>query len=163
MTQSLLILNGPGLDKLGTIARDQYGSSTLKDVQRLCERCGAEFGYDIEFRQSNDTGDVLKWIMDARGTFAGLIINPAIATRTEPHIKDAFIAIMHALAYVKLPAVEVHLSNVFVDGDTEQTDISSVSLGLISGFGVQGYEMAIKGLVSYLAGEKAAARTDIAV
>ena len=60
MVQSLLILNGPGLDRLGEIARDQYGAVTLADVRKLSEATGAALGYDIDFRQSNDTGEVVK-------------------------------------------------------------------------------------------------------
>lgn len=152
MTQSLLVLNGPGLDQLGEIDRDRYGTATLQDIRSLCEALGDELGCDIDFRQSNDTGEVLKWVVDAGDTHAGIIINPAIATRTDPHLRDAYTAIMHALTFVNLPTIEVHLSNVFVDEYAERPSyVSTVSLGVICGFGSRGYEMAIKGLVDHLA------------
>ena len=151
MTKPLLVLNGPGLDKLGDATLAEYGSATLDDIRKLCEETGAALGYEIDFRQSNDAGDVLKWVVDAGDTHAGIVINPAIATRTVPHFKEAYTAIMYGLRYAKLPTIEIHLSNVFVHGDTEyQSYISTVSTGLISGFGIQGYVMAIRGLVGRL-------------
>ncbi len=151
MKKPLLVLNGPGLDKLGDETLAEYGLATLDDVRRLCEETGASVGYEIDFRQSNDAGDILKWVVDAGNTHAGIVINPAIATRTVPHFKEAYTAIMYGLTYVKLPTIEIHLSNVFVHGDVEyHSYISTVSTGLISGFGIQGYGMAIRGLVNQL-------------
>ena len=159
MTKPLLVLNGPGLDKLGDKTLAEYGSATLGDVRRLCEETGVAVGYEIDFRQSNDAGDILKWVVDAGNTHAGIVINPAIATRTLPHFKEAYTAIMYGLSYVKLPTIEVHLSNVFVHGDVEyHSYISTVSTGLVSGFGIQGYAMAIRGLVGQLASDTPSAR-----
>ena len=150
--KSLLILNGPGLDRLGEINRELYGSQTLDEVRRMCEDTCAKEGYSADFRQSNDTGQLLEWVIDARDNHAGIIINPAISTQNEPKIKEAYLAIMHALAHVKLPTIEVHLSNLFIQhGEPRVSYDSTVSLGLISGFGVQGYVMAIKGMANHLA------------
>jgi 3-dehydroquinate dehydratase-2 len=164
VVQSLLILNGPGLDKLGEIARDQYGAATLADIRSLCGATGAALGYEIDFRQSNDTGEVLKWAVNAGDAHAGIVINPAIATGTEPQLETAYIAIMHALGYVKLPTIEVHLSNVFMRGHTEHPSyISTVSLGLISGFGMHGYELAIKALAGHLSAKPMTIREDLSI
>jgi len=164
LVQSLLILNGPGLDRLGEIARDQYGAVTLADVRKLSEATGAALGYDIDFRQSNDTGEVVKWVVNAGDAHAGIAINPAIATHAEPQLETAYLAIMHALSYVKLPTIEVHLTNVFMRGHTEHHSyISTVSLGLISGFGIQGYELAIKGLADHLSHRQMAAREGLSI
>lgn len=164
MVQSLLILNGPGLDKLGETSRDQYGTATLADVGSLCATTGAELGYEIDFRQSNDTGEVLKWVVNAGDAHAGIAINPAIATRTQPELESAYIAITHALAYVKLPTIEVHLSNIFVHGHTEHpSHISTVSLGLISGFGIRGYELAIKALAHHISTKEVTVRGDLSI
>jgi 3-dehydroquinate dehydratase-2 len=151
VANSLLILNGPGLDRLGEINRKLYGSQTLDDVRRLCEAACAELSCVADFRQSNDTGQLLEWIIEARDTHAGIIINPAIGTQNEPKIKDAYLAIMHALAHVKLPTIEVHLSNLFAQNDEPRVSYdSTVSLGLVCGFGIQGYVMAIKGMMNHL-------------
>lgn len=151
MAHSFLILNGPGLDRLGEINRELYGSHTLDDVRQACEAACAELGCIADFRQSNDTGQLMEWIIDARDTHAGIIINPAIGTQKEPKIKDAYLAIMHALAHVKLPTIEIHLSNLFAQNDEPRVSYdSTVSLGLISGFGIQGYVMAVKAMANHL-------------
>jgi 3-dehydroquinate dehydratase-2 len=156
VSKTLLLLNGPGLDKLGEIHRDVYGASTLDEVKLLCEATCRDEGYVADFRQSNDTGELLEWIVAARWTHVGIIINPAIETRNEPRIKAAYAAIMHALAYIKLPTVEVHISNLFAQNEEPRVSYdSTVSLGLVCGFGVQGYVMAIKGMVEYLSRRKA--------
>jgi len=139
------------LDRLGEINPKLYGSQTLDDAKKLCEATCTEQGCVADFRQSNDTGQLLEWIIEARDTHAGIIINPAIGTQNEPKIRDAYLAIMHALAHVKLPTIEVHLSNLFAQNDEPRVSYdSTVSLGLISGFGMQGYVMAIKAMVNHL-------------
>jgi 3-dehydroquinate dehydratase-2 len=164
VVKSLLILNGPGLDRLGEIDPDQYGSVTLADIRNLCEAAGTSLGYEVDFRQSNDTGEVVKWVVNAGDAHAGIAINPAIATHAEPQLETAYLAIMHALSYVKLPTIEVHLSNVFMRGHTEHHSyISTVSLGLISGFGIQGYELAIKGLVDHLSTRQMAVKEGLSI
>jgi 3-dehydroquinate dehydratase II len=156
VADSLLILNGPGLDQLGHIDRDRYGSITLAEVKRLCdEACGAN-EFVADFRQSNDTGQLLEWIVTARDVHAGIIINPAIATRHEPEFKDAYLAIMHGLKHIRLPTIEVHLSNLFAQqGEPRVAYDSTVSLGLICGFGAQGYVLAVKGMRSALSTRRA--------
>ena len=101
----------------------------------------------MRFRQSNDTGRLLEWIVRAPAVHVGIVINPAIATGHDPEFKDAYLAIMHGLKHIKLPTIEVHLTNLFAQhAEPRVAYDSTVSLGLICGFGVQGYTMAIKGM-----------------
>jgi 3-dehydroquinate dehydratase-2 len=154
-TNSLLILNGPGLDRLGEIERERYGSERLADIHRQCDEACDALGFAADFRQSNDTGDILQWVVTARDAHDGIIINPAIGTRSDLQRQDAYLAIMHALRHVKLPTIEVHLSNLFAENAEPRIAYDSkVSLGLIAGFGGSGYVMAIKGLVAHLRGKK---------
>ena len=160
MAESLLILNGPGLDQLGRIERNLYGSVTLDELKKVCEDACRESGFVADFRQSNETGQLLEWIVRARDAHVGIIINPAIATRHEPEFKDAYLAIMHGLSHIRLPTIEVHLSNLFAKkGEPRVAYDSTVSLGLICGFGVQGYSLAIKGMKSALLARASIAAT----
>ena len=147
----ILILNGPGLARLGEIDRDLYGTDSLDDVRRLCEAACAENGYPADFRQSDDTGELLEWIVETRGDSAGIIINPAIATLDSADVKNAYLAIMHALPRVRLPVIEVHLTNLFAQRlEPKVSYDSTASIGFICGFGIHGYVMAIKGMVEHL-------------
>jgi 3-dehydroquinate dehydratase-2 len=149
MTDSLLILNGPGLDQLGRVDLHLYGSATLGDVKRICDSACAENGFACDFRQSNETGQLLEWIVAARETHIGIIINPAIGTGHEYEVKEAYLAIMHGLKHIKLPTIEVHLTNLFAQhAEPRVAYDSTVSLGLICGFGIRGYALAIKGMRS---------------
>lgn len=151
MADSLLILNGPGLDQLGRTDPRVYGTATLADVEDACRAACAESGFVCDFRQSNDTGQLLEWIVGAREKHVGIIINPAIGTGHEPEVKNAYLAIMHGLKHIKLPTIEVHLTNLFAQNAEPRVAYdSTVSLGLICGFGTRGYALAIAGLRSAL-------------
>lgn len=110
MADSLLILIGPGLDQLCRIDRDVYGAVTLAELQRACEAACAENDFICDFRQSNDAGQLLEWIVRARDVDVGIVTNPAIATGHETEFKDAYLAIMHGLKHIKRPTIEVHLT-----------------------------------------------------
>ncbi|KAB2858338.1 MAG: 3-dehydroquinate dehydratase, partial [Bauldia sp.] len=105
MTISLLVLNGPNLNLLGTRQPQVYGSITLADVEALCRQAGERLGIGIDFRQSNHEGVLIDWIHEAKGRHAGIVLNAGALTHTS-------IAIMDAIASVELPVAEVHLSNI---------------------------------------------------
>lgn len=139
--RKIIILNGPNLNMLGTREPDVYGSQTLDDIKILCEKKALSLSISIDFRQSNHEGDIIGWIQEAGNSASGLIINPAGFGHTS-------IAIMDALLAIKIPAVEVHLSNIYKREEFRHHTYSSRAVrGVISGFGSAGYIMAIEALV----------------
>ncbi|MRU13869.1 type II 3-dehydroquinate dehydratase [Roseovarius sp. A21] len=141
---SILILNGPNLNLLGTRQPEVYGHTTLDDIKALCTQAAKDLGCRIVFEQSNSEGALIDMIHAARGTHDGIILNAGAYTHTS-------IALMDALASVELPAIELHLSNIHAREDFRHTSyISKVALGVICGFGAQGYPLAIRALHDHL-------------
>lgn len=144
MKISLLVLNGPNLNLLGTRQPEIYGSTTLADIEALCRAAGERLSLGIDFRQSNHEGVLIDWIHEARGTHAGIVINAGAYTHTS-------VALMDAIASVELPVAEVHLSNIHRREEFRHLSyISKVALGMICGFGAQGYVLAIEALNAHL-------------
>lgn len=144
MTTSLLVLNGPNLNLLGTRQPDVYGSTTLADIEILCRAAAKRLSLGIDFRQSNHEGVLIDWIHEAKGKYAGIILNAGAYTHTS-------IALMDAIASVELPVAEVHLSNIHRREEfRHQSYISRVAVGMICGFGAQGYVLAIEALNMHL-------------
>ena len=144
MTISLLVLNGPNLNLLGTRQPQVYGSTTLADVEALCRQAGERLGIGIDFRQSNHEGVLIDWIHEAKGRHAGIVLNAGALTHTS-------IAIMDAIASVELPGAEVHLSNIHRREEFRHLSyISKVAVGMIAGFGAHGYVLGIEALANHL-------------
>lgn len=138
MTRSILVLNGPNLNLLGTREPATYGHETPADIEALCRRTAAEHGLEVEFRQTNHEGELIDWIHQARGRHAGILINPAAWTHTSVAIRDA-------LAAVELPVIEVHLSNVHKrESFRHHSFVSPIAVGVLAGFGSHGYRLAIE-------------------
>ena len=134
------ILNGPNLNLLGTREPEIYGVDTLADVEARCVAKAKELGLGIVFRQTNLEGELVNWIHEAREKASGIIINAGAYTHTSVALHDA-------LKAVGLPAVEVHLSNVYKrESFRHHSYISPVAYGVICGFGVQSYELALDGM-----------------
>jgi 3-dehydroquinate dehydratase-2 len=145
-TPTVLVLNGPNLNLLGTREPSVYGHTTLAEIEAACRARAAASGLTIDFRQSNAEGTLIDWIQAARGTAAGIVINAGGYSHSS-------IALMDALAAVDLPVVEVHLSNIHRrEGFRHHSYISSVARGVIVGLGGHGYELAIDALARLLAG-----------
>lgn len=137
---SVLILNGPNLNLLGTRQPEVYGKTTLADVEALCAAETARLDLEMQFAQSNHEGALIDLIHEARGQHAGIILNAGAFTHTS-------IALMDAIASVELPVVEVHLSNIHARESFRHTSyIAPVAIGQICGFGVHGYVLAIQAL-----------------
>ncbi|WP_240233489.1 type II 3-dehydroquinate dehydratase [Devosia lacusdianchii] len=144
MAKRVLVLNGPNLNLLGTREPDIYGAHTLKDVEVLCKTSGDELGLHVDFRQSNHEGELVTWIQDARKTADAILINPAAYSHTSVAIHDA-------LKAVGLPVAEVHLSNIHQrEPFRHHSYVSSVALGVICGFGITGYRLALVALAEKL-------------
>ena len=142
---SILILNGPNLNLLGTRQPAVYGSTTLADVEALCRSHCDALGFSLSFEQSNHEGVMIDHIHAAKGTHAGIILNAGAYTHTS-------IALMDAISSVELPVVEVHLSNIHArETFRHKSYIAPVALGQICGFGAQGYVLALDALKVHLA------------
>ncbi|MEM7168551.1 MAG: type II 3-dehydroquinate dehydratase [Pseudomonadota bacterium] len=137
MSKTLLILNGPNLNKLGTREPHIYGSTTLSQVEARCREKAKPHGLDLDFRQSNHEGDIVDWIQAANEETVGIIINPAALTHTS-------VAILDALKMLSCPIIELHISNPHNrEAFRHHSYVSLAATGLICGLGVQGYEIAI--------------------
>ena len=144
MAKRVLVLNGPNLNLLGTREPDIYGASTLRDVEQLCAGTGKELGMTVDVRQTNSEGEMVTWIQDARKTADAILINPAAYSHTSVAIPDA-------LKAIGLPVVEVHLSNIHQrEPFRHHSYVSSVAFGVICGFGVTGYRLALEALAEKL-------------
>lgn len=134
---SVLILNGPNLNLLGTRQPEVYGSTTLDDIKASCEKHGQAKDLSVTFEQTNHEGALVDLIHAARGVHDGIILNAGAYTHTS-------IALMDAIASVELPAIELHLSNVHAREDfRHKSYIAKVSIGIICGFGAHGYLLAM--------------------
>lgn len=139
---TILVLNGPNLNLLGTREPEKYGTSTLADVEQLAMDAAASHGFTVDCVQSNHEGDLLDAIHSARGTAVGIVINAGAYTHTSVALRDA-------LAAVELPAVEVHITNVHKREEfRHHSYLSPVCTAVIVGAGVQGYKLAIDFLAS---------------
>jgi 3-dehydroquinate dehydratase II len=142
---SLLVLNGPNLNLLGTRKPEVYGSTTLADVEELCRQEAGKLGLDVVFRQSNHEGQLIDWIHETgaevkAGNSIGAVFNPGAFTHTSVALHDA-------IEGASLPVVECHISNVHRREEfRHHSFISPVASGIVVGFGVQGYVLAINGL-----------------
>jgi 3-dehydroquinate dehydratase II len=144
---TIYVLNGPNMNLLGMREPDKYGGSTLADVEKLCADTAKRFGLDIVFRQSNREGELVDWIQEAHAKDAGaIIINPAGYTTTSIAIMDALLAVN-----VKLPVIEVHITNIHARESFRQNSyVSKAAKAVIAGFGIDGYALAITGLAGML-------------
>ena len=137
MAKTIYILNGPNLNLLGTREPEIYGTTTLADIEAMCQKHAEKHGLLVSFHQSNDEGALVELIQEARNSGAGVIINAGAYTHTSVAILDAILAL-------EIPVVEVHLSNLFKREEfRHHSFITPAALGLICGFGAQGYLMAI--------------------
>ncbi|MDG1707949.1 MAG: type II 3-dehydroquinate dehydratase [Emcibacteraceae bacterium] len=137
MTKSILVINGPNLNLLGTREPEIYGADTLDDIKNKMSSKATTCDMTIDFRQSNVEGEIVNWIQEARLNHDAIVINAGALTHTS-------VAIMDALLAVDTPSVEVHLSNIFKREEfRHHSYISPAAVGMITGFGAQGYLMAV--------------------
>jgi len=142
MASTLFVLNGPNLNALGKREPGIYGGQTLADIEALCKAEGEKLGATVEFRQSNHEGDLVDWIHEAGDTAAGVAINAGAYTHTS-------IALHDAIRAVKIPVVELHLSNVHArEESVHKSMIAPAVKGVICGFGAHSYILALHALSS---------------
>ncbi len=140
----ILVLHGPNLNHLGSREKGHYGDQTLDTLNELLETTALDLGIEIEIRQSNYEGDLVSWIQDSTEKFHGIILNAAGYTHSSVSIRDAVIL-------VKIPVVEVHLSNIHArESFRHRSLIAPVCMGQISGFKEQSYILGLRALISFI-------------
>lgn len=142
------ILNGPNLNMLGLREPAIYGSETLGDVEARCRAHAGGLGLAVDFRQTNSEGELVGWIQEAREKACGIAINAGAYTHTS-------IALHDALKAAEVPAVELHLSNVHQrEAFRHHSAIAPAVNGVICGFGITSYVLAISALHSIITANK---------
>jgi 3-dehydroquinate dehydratase-2 len=140
----IIILNGPNLNLLGEREKTQYGSFTLKEIEVNCKEFANGNGIILSMFQSNIEGEIIEEIQKSRSKQHGLIINAGGYTHTSVSIHDA-------LKILKIPIIELHISNIYNREEFRHKSlISKVAKGIICGFGANGYIMALKAMNTYL-------------
>lgn len=140
----ILVIHGPNLNLLGAREKSIYGSVTMKGIDKELSELAKSLKVKLSFAQSNHEGKIVDLIGEARGQYDGILINPAAYTHTSVAIRDALLA-------AALPAVEVHLSNIYKREEFRQHSLTAPAcVGQLAGFGKDSYILGLKGLVSSL-------------
>ena len=136
------VLNGPNLGRLDLRDHNIYGDITFKDLVDFCVNCGKSLGLDVEVRQSDSETEIIHWLHDAAEKKIPIAFNPAAFTHYSYAIRDA-------VAMLKAPIIEVHLSNPLAREEFRHTSVvSGVATGTIGGFGLLSYELALRALAT---------------
>ena len=140
----IIILNGPNLNLLGEREEDQYGNITLKDIESKCSNYAIKNKIDLSFFQSNIEGELVEQIQKSRNDQQGLIINAGGYTHTSVAIHDA-------LKIIKIPIIELHISNIYNREEFRHKSlISKVAKGIVCGLGTDGYLLSLQAMTNLL-------------
>ncbi len=143
---TILVLHGPNLNLLGTREPEQYGNTTLADINQQLAEIAAQHNCSLDSLQSNAEAELVDRIHAARGQIDFIIINPAALTHTSVALRDALLG-------VEIPFIEVHLSNIHArESFRHQSYLSDIAVGVISGLGAQSYSLALTAAISKLSG-----------
>ena len=144
MMNKIIILNGPNLNLLGEREKEKYGNITLKDIENSCKEFAKKNNIDLSLFQSNVEGELVEEIQKARKEYHGLIINAGGYTHTSVAIHDA-------LKILKIPIIELHITNIYArENFRHKSYISPVVNGIIAGFGFNSYLHAIDAIKSLI-------------
>jgi len=140
----IAVLNGPNLNLLGTREPEIYGRTTLAEIENLVRAEAAKLGSEIEWTQSNHEGALVDAVQALKGRVDGALVNAAALTHSSLALRDAFLA-------VRMPFVELHLSNIFArEPDRRHSVLADLAVGMVTGFGAQSYVLALHALVGRL-------------
>jgi len=140
----IAIINGPNLNLLGTREPALYGTDTLADIESRLLKVAKELGVELSFSQHNGEGQIVDAIHALRGRVEGLLLNAGAYSHTSLAIRDALVG-------VKIPFVEIHLTNIYArEPERRHSALADAAVALICGFGAYGYELALRGLVKML-------------
>lgn len=140
----IAVLNGPNLNLLGTREPEIYGRATLAEIEQLVRAEASRLGVELEWTQSNHEGELVEAVQRLRGRVDGAIVNAAALTHASLSLRDAFLA-------VRVPFVELHLSNIFArEPERRHSVLADLAVGLIAGFGAQSYVLALQALAGRL-------------
>ena len=140
----IIILNGPNLNLLGEREKDHYGNITLKDIENICLDFAKKNKINLSFFQSNIEGELVNQVQSSRNNQQGLIINAGGYTHTSVAIHDA-------LKILKIPIIELHISNIYNREEFRHKSlISKVAKGIICGFGADGYLLSLQAMLKFL-------------
>lgn len=144
----ILLLNGPNLNMLGQREPELYGSQTLPEIEENLKNIAKTAGYDLEARQSNSESDLITWIQQAPAAgYTCILLNAGGLTHNSVSLRDA-------IAAVKAPTIEVHLTNIYRrEPFRQQSLLSGVVLGVVAGFGPYTYELALNAACHYLSNQ----------
>ncbi len=138
----LLVLNGPNLNLLGQREPDVYGRTTLADIEQQVRELASKLGAEVDFRQSNQEGELVTWIQQARGTADVILLNAGAYTHTSVALRDA-------ISGTGVPTIEVHLSNIHAREEFRHKSlIAAVCKGQICGFGAASYLLGVHASLS---------------
>jgi 3-dehydroquinate dehydratase-2 len=144
MQEQILLVNGPNLNMLGSREKDIYGSTTLPEIVEAFGKKAGELGYRVNSFQSNSEGDIVGFIQKEGKNAAGLVINAGALTHTSIAVRDAILS-------VRVPFVEVHLSNVYArENFRHHSYLSDIAVGVIAGFGMNSYFLGLSALVDFI-------------
>ncbi|WP_042421759.1 type II 3-dehydroquinate dehydratase [Streptacidiphilus anmyonensis] len=140
MPRKVLVLNGPNLGRLGSREPDVYGSTSYAGLVERCTKLGAELGFEVDVRETNDEGEMIRWLHEAADGRLPVVINPGAFTHYSYGMRDA-------ASQRTAPLIEVHISNPHAREEFRHTSvISAVASGTIAGFGIGSYELALRAL-----------------
>jgi len=138
------VLNGPNLNLLGTRETEHYGEASLASIEQAVRARAQECGIEISWFQTNHEGEFVELIQRLPGTADGALVNAAALTHTSLAVRDALLA-------VRIPFVEVHLSNIFArEAERRISLIADLAVGVVTGFRARSYLLGLDGLVGYL-------------
>lgn len=140
----IAVINGPNLNLLGTREPALYGTDTLADIESRLLNVAKELGVELSFLQHNGEGQIVDAVHGLRGRVEGLLLNAGAYSHTSLAIRDALVG-------VKIPFVEIHLTNIYArEPERRHSALADAALAVICGFGAYGYELALRGLVKML-------------
>ena len=145
---NILLINGPNLNLLGTREPDIYGNKTLNDIENDLTKVAKEKSINLECFQSNHEGEIVDKIQSSVRNIHGILINAGALTHTSISIRDALIG-------SKTPFVELHISNIFSREEfRKESFLTDKAIGIISGFGITSYFLALEGIIEFLSSNK---------